>query len=377
MGQLEALFTWLQDPSIRHLNKRSREKEHAKGRLDQNTNRNLSLARTNFVAGWGTLLPWVREGAVETLLAAYCRSRACRTSYSHYDKLTYRTLCGPIGRFIEQREAELAAEENDASPYVQVVELVRAIEVASSYSSSPTDPDAVRLWATAFMSASGITRVKLERLKAEAQRDLVYEVRVVLAGVKECIHAGWSLDRVLLSADIVFSRAYAATQPPSTRFDKLVNILDCLIILYRSSANTAADVEQLEKARALLDHRMPVGVHPVVLTRRVGEVHLAGLPLDQQVAAVENARDLLFSMCREHHEQKPLPSSSVLLEHFFAALQHPELLRGARLGLENAAYSSSSPPSPAPLVDSTWPAYLAQRPDWRLPRAAQTPHHYS
>ncbi|GAA5892434.1 hypothetical protein JCM8208_005821 [Rhodotorula glutinis] len=342
LAQLQTLYGWLQDPSVRHLTKHRREEEQAKGRLPQNVNRNLSAARTKCAQGWGTLLPWERERAVDRLLAAYCRSRASRLGYPDYHK---------------------AAEETDKSPYVQVDKLVRAIGVACTRSSSPAALETVQRWAGAFMSAAGLTRVKLERLEPAAQRDLVHEVQVVLAGVKESLHADYPLDDVLLSADDILSRAHDATQPASSRFDKLDNVLYSLIALYHAAPGTEGDVEQLEAARALLSRRMDVGGHPVVLTRRVAEVHFAELSLDQQVAAVQHGRALLFDVCGEYHEQKPLVRASERLDRFFKALQHPELRRR-----HHPDYSS--PPTVAP----SWPASIAHgRSDWRIsqPRTQQ------
>ncbi|GAA5836476.1 hypothetical protein JCM9279_000402 [Rhodotorula babjevae] len=341
LGQLQSLYSWVQDPSVRHLTKNRREEEQAKGRLDQKVNRNLSAARTKFVQEWHTLLPWERERAVDRLLAAFCHSRASRLTYPDYHKLNYRSLCGAIGQLVEPQEAELAAEETDQSPYVQVDKLVRAIGVACTSSSSRAALESAQRWAREFMSASGLTRVKLERLEPAARRDLVHEVQAILAGVKESLHAGWSLDNVLLSADAILSRAHDSTQPPSSRFNKLVNVLHSLIALYHAAPDTERDVEQLEEARALLGRRMDVGAHPVVLTRRVAEVHFGELSLEQQVAAVENGRTLLFDLCRAYHEQKRLPDA-----------REPR---------------QASVDRPPPLLDPTWPASLAYgRTDWRI-----------
>ena len=122
-----------------------------------------------------------------------------------------------------------------------------------------------------------------------------------------------SPSRSQLSADALLTRAHDTTQPPSSRFDKLVNIFHSLIALYLAAPGTEGDVKQLEEARALLSRRMDVGSHPVVLTRRVAEVHFGELSLEQQVAAVENGRTLLFDLCRTYHEQQRLPDARDLV----------------------------------------------------------------
>lgn len=93
LAQLRSLYGWLQDPSVRHLNNARREQEHAKGRLDKNVNRNLSLAKTKCAQEWPSLLPSERERAVDRLLAAFCSSRACRLTYPDYSKVRLVPYC--------------------------------------------------------------------------------------------------------------------------------------------------------------------------------------------------------------------------------------------------------------------------------------------
>lgn len=125
---------------------------------------------------------------------------------------------------------------------------------------------------------------------------------------------------------------------------------------------------------------MDVGSHPVVLTRRVAEVHFGELSLEQQVAAVENGRTLLFDLCRTYQEQQRLPDArdlvrpapcsprlvaerldslgtvSLQLDRFFKVLRHPQLpnpslSQPARLQVRRLPPLSAtlSPPSPTAL----------------------------
>ncbi|GAA5892429.1 hypothetical protein JCM8208_005820 [Rhodotorula glutinis] len=290
--QLDTAFTWLGDKPLKKITAARRAHARASKLLSQADNRNLTLSRTRCAQVWTAFLPAERERILDSVLAAYCWSRADPSNYNW----------------------DSASEEDDSSPFVQVEALVHAIALACPAQLS-------RDWATLFLSTVGMTRCKMRRLEPAAQHEVVYEMQRTLFAVHERLIHGLPVDHVLLTADAVLARAHDLSQPFSARFSKLIDVLDCLVVLYRSSSITTHDAAELEQARALLDRKMPVGGQPVVLERRVAEVHFADLAFEEQVVAVEQARSLLYVVCGQHHAGKGLPDSRDVLDRFFRPLR--------------------------------------------------------
>ncbi|GAA5836481.1 hypothetical protein JCM9279_000403 [Rhodotorula babjevae] len=324
LHRLKSLYYWLQQRPHRAnaLSDPSRSRDHS-------INTSLGGASYRFGENWHALLPSERELVVDRLLAAYCITRTPQEDFL-WDKLNYKRLCLAVQSKDPPKESALAVMDTQASPYIQISNLVRTIRNLCIDSRRTDALNSCTTWETAFLGRAGIMRGKLYRLEPTVHRRVVEEVRAVLAQVSERLRTGHAIDDVLLSADAVFSRAHNSFEPASTRFSTFIGSLDSLIVLYTSTSWHDADVAALQVVRKSFEERITIAEVPTVVTQRTAEVHFSLLSIEQQVQAVARARALLYHACGQAHARRELPTAHLVRAELLNAIEHPQLMQLVR-----------------------------------------------
>ncbi|GAA5938914.1 hypothetical protein JCM3775_003164 [Rhodotorula graminis] len=336
LGQVEAMYRSLANPPTAGLKGSSFDKARSRAQIQHASSKALGVARSLWGRNWAFLVPAERAAVLEVVLRAYCGSRRKPAAFD-WAQLNYVSVLDKIGGQNSFYEADLdwhgpAETQKDDAPWLEVRKHVGAI-VDACACARPDALNRMRHWKTTFLDEGGITRLKLRRLVIAEREAVASEVELILEHVHKHLSTSTSsaIDTFLPSADAVFARAHRATESDSNRFNVLRGFIDDLVNLYSATSKHADAVAQLSATRDLLERRTHVQQDDGVVDMRTAEASFAKLEVPQQVAAVEQGRNVVFEVCLQHREAGQLPAVEPLINKLLEPLHDPRAVTPLKL----------------------------------------------
>ncbi|GAA5853831.1 hypothetical protein JCM9279_001681 [Rhodotorula babjevae] len=264
---------------------------------------NAVVAVESFRKGWGILLPWERERAVDLLVSSWCAWQVDRSRVDPNAVLSYLSLSNEVKRTISTiRKSQAEGARHKL--------LVAGREVVDS-SPSP----AVEAWFAALFTTGvqGLTVAKLLRVPQEGWRLILQ----TLEHGQELMREGVPPRRALPSLDLLFDTAHQATQTPTERSEIFHRCINDLLTLCESARCSAQVLRAGHKAYVVQRRSVLLGQDEA----RRFQTHLNHI---KQAAAVELARTWLFSACRGHALKHAVPDLAVVAHDLYRATGHDE-----------------------------------------------------